>query len=141
MIILCFLIQNRDSKKLLKFNNIENPLVVQLGGNNSESLAQCAILCEKMGYDEINLNVGCPSPRVKEGSFGVCLMKDPELVANCMAAMKKVVKIPMSIKCRLGVDEYDSYEFARDFIKITSEKGGVSHYILHARKAYLKVER
>ena len=130
---------NRSGKDFVKFNSIEHPVVIQFGGNNPETLARCALLCQELGYDEINLNVGCPSSRVQEGSFGACLMKDPELVAKCMAAMKDCVKIPVSIKCRLGVDDFDTFEFARDFIKTTSEKGGVFHYILHARKAYLKV--
>jgi tRNA-dihydrouridine synthase A len=91
-----------------------------------------------MGYDEINLNVGCPSPRVQHGAFGACLMKEPKLVSECIASMIKAVPIPVTIKCRLGVDDLDSYEFAHDFIKETSEKSGCKHYVVHARKAFLK---
>jgi len=112
--------------------------VCQLGGNTPDNLAKCAKICEELGYREINLNCGCPSPRVQEGSFGACLMKEPEIVAECMQKMQKEVKIPVSIKCRIGVDDNDDYEFTKNFIKITSEKGGINHYVIHARKALLK---
>jgi len=125
-------------KELLKYNDIEHPIVVQFGGNSPENLAKCAKLCEEMGYDEVNLNVGCPSSRVQDGSFGACLMKEPQIVAECMAAMRKVVQIPVTIKCRIGVDDQDSYDFTYNFVKQTSTIGGVKHFIVHARKALLK---
>lgn len=116
-------------------------MVFQIGGNNPESLAKCAVKCEELGYDEMNINIGCPSERVQNGAFGACLMKEPELVSEGVAAMIKAVKILVTIKTRLGVDDLDSYEFVYDFVTKTSEKGGVKHFIMHARKAYLKVKR
>jgi len=101
-------------------------------------MRKCALLCEEAGYDEINLNVGCPSPKVQEGAFGACLMKEPETVAKIMRAMAEAVSIPVTVKCRLGVDEFDSYEFARNFIETVSTQGKVKHFIIHARKALLK---
>jgi tRNA-dihydrouridine synthase A len=127
-----------DYRKLLRFNPIEHPIVIQIGGNSPQNLAKAAQLCQELGYDEVNINIGCPSERVQSGAFGACLMKEPEVVAECVEAMRKAVTIPVTIKTRLGVDEFDSYEFAHDFVKTTSEKGGVTHYIMHARKAYLK---
>jgi len=126
------------SKGYLKYFPIENPLVCQLGGNDPEKLALCAKICEEMGYSEVNLNVGCPSDRVQSGAFGACLMKDPELVAKIMKKMNDSVNIPCTVKCRLGVDDFDSYEFASNFVKTVSEKGDVKHFIVHARKAFLK---
>ena len=104
------------SKGLLPFSPEEHPVVLQLGGSDPEKLAEAAVLGEKYGYDEVNLNIGCPSPRVQKGSFGVCLMKEPDLVKKCMETMRKAVKIPCTVKCRLGVDDFDSYEFAKDFV-------------------------
>jgi tRNA-dihydrouridine synthase A len=112
--------------------------VIQFGGNTPETLAKCAEVSQQLGYDEVNLNVGCPSPRVQHGAFGACLMKEPDIVSECIYAMRKAVQIPVTIKCRLGVDDFDSYEFAHDFIKKTSEKSGCTHYVIHARKAFLK---
>ena len=126
-------------RSILNFNPIEHPLVIQVGGNDPQKLAECAVKCQDLGYDEVNINIGCPSSRVQSGAFGACLMKEPDLVAECVLAMRNAVTIPITIKTRLGVDEFDSYEFAHDFVKKTSEKGGVTHYIMHARKAYLKV--
>jgi tRNA-dihydrouridine synthase A len=90
--------------------------VLQLGGCDPKELAQAAKIAEDMGYDEINLNVGCPSPRVQSGSFGACLMKEPALVASCMAEIQKSVNIPCTVKCRLGIDDYEEYDFTRQFI-------------------------
>jgi len=132
-------LHRNDYRKLLRFNPIEHPIVIQIGGNSPQNLAKAAELCQELGYDEVNINIGCPSERVQSGAFGACLMKEPEVVAECVEAMRKAVTIPVTIKTRLGVDEFDSYEFAHNFIKTTSEKGGVTHYIMHARKAYLKV--
>ena len=122
---------------LLQFHPIEHPVVCQLGGNNLERLAKCVEICQTMGYDEINLNVGCPSPKVQEGSFGACLMKTPEVVSEITKTMCSHSKIPITVKCRLGVDDLDSYEFTSKFIQEVS-KSGVKHFIMHARKAYLK---
>jgi len=114
--------------------------VLQLGGSDPERLAEAALLGQQYGYDEINLNVGCPSPRVQKGSFGACLMKEAPLVRECMEAMQKAVSIRCTVKCRLGVDEFDTYEFLVGFIKEVSgdSKGPIRHFIIHARKAFLK---
>lgn len=121
----------------LQFSQPEHPVALQLGGSNPADLAKCAQLAEERGYDEINLNVGCPSDRVQNGMFGACLMAEPELVAECMAAMREVVDIPVTVKTRIGIDEQDSYEFLTRFITLVSEKGGVDQFTIHARKAWL----
>jgi tRNA-dihydrouridine synthase A len=113
--------------------------VIQLGGNNPERLKKCALLCESLKYDEININIGCPSPKVQEGSFGACLMKTPDVVAEFTKEISETVKIPVTIKCRLGVDDFDNYEFVKTFVDTVAAKGKVKHFIVHARKAYLKV--
>ncbi len=100
---------NRD--RFLKFNSEEHPVAIQLGGSDPKQLAEAAKICQDYGYDEINLNVGCPSDRVQAGKFGACLMTEPELVAECVATMRHAVSIPISIKTRIGVDHYDQYEF------------------------------
>ena len=123
----------------LSFDPVQHPVVLQLGGSNPEHLAKAAKLAvDQYGYDEINLNCGCPSPRVTCGSFGACLMKEPELVCECINAIRAVVSVPVHIKCRLGVDEHDTYEFARNFIASISAKTKMDHFIIHARKAFLK---
>ena len=114
----------------------EQPVALQLGGSDPTDLAACAKLGEELGYREINLNVGCPSDRVQSGRFGACLMGEPALVAECVAAMQAVVDIPVTVKTRLGIDEQDSYEFLAEFIETVSE-AGCEHFILHARKAWL----
>lgn len=121
----------------LAYNEEEHPLVLQLGGSNPADLATCAKLAAERGYDEINLNVGCPSDRVQNGRFGACLMGEAELVAQCVAAMREVVDIPVSVKTRIGIDEQDSYPFLTDFVGIVSEKGGCRDFTIHARKAWL----
>ncbi|MGF1910122.1 tRNA dihydrouridine(20/20a) synthase DusA [Vibrio kasasachensis] len=121
----------------LAYNEEEHPLVLQLGGSNSADLATCAKLAAERGYDEINLNVGCPSDRVQNGRFGACLMAEPQLVADCVSAMKDVVDIPITVKTRIGIDDHDSYEFLTDFISIVSEKSGCDQFTIHARKAWL----
>ncbi|WP_086981603.1 tRNA dihydrouridine(20/20a) synthase DusA [Vibrio aphrogenes] len=121
----------------LQFSQPEHPVALQLGGSNPADLAKCAQLAAERGYDEINLNVGCPSDRVQNGMFGACLMAEPELVAECMAAMREVVDIPVTVKTRIGIDEQDSYEFLTRFITLVSEKGGVDQFTIHARKAWL----
>ena len=120
----------------LEFNKKEHPLALQLGGNDPKELSKCAKIAEQVGYDEINLNVGCPSNKVKNGQFGACLMAYPMQVAECVSEMIANVNIPVTIKTRIGIDDLDSYEHLFNFIKIVSE-GGCSTFILHARKAYL----
>ena len=121
----------------LEFNIEEHPVGVQLGGSNVSDLVECSKKCEEYGYDEINLNVGCPSDRVQKGKFGACLMLEPNLVAECLSNMKNAVNIPISIKCRLGVDDHDDYEFIQNFVSITKESG-VDVFIIHARNGILK---
>lgn len=125
-----------DREHLLAFDPFEHPVAVQLGGNDPVLLAEAARICADYGYDEINLNVGCPSDRVQTGSFGACLMAQPLLVAQCVSAMKNAVSIPVTVKTRTGIDDQDSYEFLRDFVTAISD-AGVNALILHARKAIL----
>ena len=122
----------------LRFNDlIEHPIAVQLGGSDPQHLAICAKICDEMGYDEINLNVGCPSERVQKGAFGACLMKEPILVSECIKAMQEATSLPITVKCRIGVDENDSYEFLQNFTEsITNPK--MRTLIVHARIAILK---
>lgn len=125
-----------DHHRFLQFNSAEHPLAFQLGGSNPRELALCATLVEDFGYDEVNLNVGCPSDRVQNGRFGACLMLEPDLVADCIAAMSAAVSIPVTVKSRIGVDERDSYEELVGFVaKVAS--AGCKTFILHARKAWL----
>ncbi len=126
-----------DRERLLGFDPVETPIALQLGGSDPEKLAQCAAIGEQWGYDEINLNVGCPSDRVQAGRFGACLMKEPSLVKECLSAMRDSVNIPVTIKTRIGVDDQDSYEALCDFIQ-TVATSGVQRFIIHARKAWLK---
>ena len=121
----------------LEFNKEEHPVGVQLGGSNINDLVECSKKCEQYGYDEINLNVGCPSDRVQKGKFGACLMLEPKLVAECLLNMRNVVDIPVTIKCRLGVDNHESYEFLHNFVSIVSQSG-VTTFIIHARNGILK---
>lgn len=121
----------------LKYDQSEHPVALQLGGSNAKDLAHCAKLAEERGYDEINLNVGCPSDRVQNGRFGACLMAEPELVAECVAAMKSEVSIPVTVKTRIGIDDQDSYEFLTRFVSIVNEQGGCEDFTIHARKAWL----
>lgn len=121
----------------LAYNDEEHPLVLQLGGNDPQALAHCARLAEQRGYDEINLNVGCPSDRVQNGLFGACLMAHPHTVAEGVAAMKAAVSIPVTVKTRIGIDEQDSYEFLCTLVDRVAE-AGVDALIVHARKAWLQ---
>ncbi|MFM2480260.1 tRNA dihydrouridine(20/20a) synthase DusA [Celerinatantimonas sp. YJH-8] len=121
----------------LQYNEAEHPLVLQLGGSDPAALAQCALIAEQRGYDEINLNVGCPSDRVQNGRFGACLMAEAALVADCVKAMQDQVAIPMTVKTRIGIDEQDSYGFLTHFIE-TVALSGCQHFVVHARKAWLK---
>jgi len=126
-----------DEDRHLAFNPEEHPVALQLGGSEPADLASCARIAEQRGYDEINLNVGCPSDRVQRGSFGACLMLEPELVRDCVSAMLDAVDIPVTIKTRLGVDDHDSYQFMSDFVGRVAESG-CSVFIMHARKAILE---
>ncbi|KAF9433693.1 hypothetical protein BGZ76_009103 [Entomortierella beljakovae] len=113
--------------------------VVQLGGSDPEAMAKAAMLVQDNGYKELNLNVGCPSPRVQKGAFGAVLMKTPSLVVNIIQAMKNSgVTIPITVKCRIGVDNLDTYEYLHDFIKLVSTSTSVTHFVVHARKCWLK---
>ncbi len=126
-----------DAEKLLRFSGAEHPVALQLGGSHPAELAAAARLGEAAGYDEINLNVGCPSDRVQAGCFGAALMLEPQCVAECVAAMREAVGVPVTVKTRLGVDDHDSYEFAHDFIARVAA-AGCDTFIVHARKAWLK---
>ncbi len=126
-----------DVARHLRFNTEEQPVALQLGGSDAADLAHCAKLGEEWGYDEINLNCGCPSERVQRGSFGACLMAEPQLVADCVKAMVDVVDVPVTVKHRIGIDKTESYEFVRDFIGTVSE-AGCKVFIVHARNAWLK---
>lgn len=125
-----------DREKLLGFDPAENPIALQLGGSDPQALAECAKIGENYGYDEINLNVGCPSDRVQSGRIGACLMAEPQLVSECLAAMKKVTDLPVTVKHRIGIDDQDSYEFVRNFVDVVLQSGCDS-FIVHARKAIL----
>ncbi|NLB64299.1 MAG: tRNA dihydrouridine(20/20a) synthase DusA [Fibrobacter sp.] len=126
-----------DSHRHLRYNSEELPLALQLGGSDPKALVQSAKMAEEYGYSEVNLNCGCPSDRVQSGRIGACLMNHKELVAECVAAMKAAVKIPVTVKTRLGIDYQDSWEFLADFVR-TVDAAGVDHWIIHARKAWLK---
>ena len=125
-----------DRRRLLAFDESEHPVALQLGGSDPRDLATSARIGEDFGYDEINLNVGCPSDRVKEGRFGACLMAEPELVAACVAAMKRTVAIPVTVKCRIGIDDQDP-ELALDTLARAVVASGADALIVHARKAWL----
>jgi tRNA-dihydrouridine synthase A len=125
-----------DRERLLGFDASEHPVALQLGGSEPARLAEAARIGEAFGYDEINLNVGCPSDRVQAGRFGACLMKEPALVAECMAALRAAVRVPVTVKCRLGVDELEDYERFRAFVD-TVAAVGIDTFVVHARKAWL----
>jgi tRNA-dihydrouridine synthase A len=125
-----------DRDHLLAFDPAEHPLALQLGGSDPEELARCAQIAQARGFDEVNLNIGCPSDRVQKGRFGACLMREPELVRDCLAAMLAVVDIPVTVKTRLGVDELDSYAYFSDFAHCLAQSG-CTIFIVHARKAWL----
>lgn len=126
-----------DNRRFLRNDESEHPVVLQLGGSDPTDLATCAKMGEEAGYDEINLNCGCPSDRVQSGSFGACLMKEPELVAQGVKAMSEAVSIPVTVKCRIGIDDSPDYTFLEDFISTVSE-AGCKTFIIHARKAWLQ---
>ena len=121
----------------LEFNKEEHPVAIQLGGSDVNDLVKSAKIAEDYGYDEINLNVGCPSDRVQKGRFGACLMLEPDHVAECLNAMQTNVNVPVTIKCRLGVDHHEDYEFLYNFVNIV-QNAGIKHFIIHARNGILK---
>ncbi|WP_211363163.1 tRNA dihydrouridine(20/20a) synthase DusA [Thermochromatium tepidum] len=126
-----------DPERFLRYDPSEHPVALQLGGSDPRDLADCARMAEDWGYDEINLNVGCPSDRVQNGRFGACLMAEPELVAECVAAMRAVVRVPVTVKHRIGIDDRDSYAELVEFVGHLS-RAGCDAIIVHARKAWLK---
>jgi tRNA-dihydrouridine synthase A len=126
-----------DRERLLGFHAVEHPVALQLGGSDPARLAEAATIGEDFGYDEINLNVGCPSDRVQEGCFGACLMAEPDLVAHCVAAMRRRVALPVTVKCRIGIDDQDSEADLERFVS-TVAGAGCATFIVHARKAWLE---
>jgi tRNA-dihydrouridine synthase A len=126
-----------DRDRLLGFSLEEKPLVLQVGGDHPQELAQCARIAEEMGYDAINLNVGCPSSRVQNGNFGACLMAQPDRVADCVSSMIQATQLPVSVKHRIGIDALDRYEDMANFVRVVAETG-CQHFIVHARKAWLQ---
>lgn len=126
-----------DREKLLGYDPGQHPVALQLGGSDPAELAQAAKIAEDYGYDEVNLNVGCPSDRVQSGRFGACLMREPDLVAECMAAIKGAVRIPATVKCRIGVDDQDPEEALFALVD-ASAAAGITGFVVHARKAWLQ---
>ena len=126
-----------DAKRLIGLDASEHPVAIQLGGSDPARLTEASRIAEDFGYAEINLNVGCPSDRVQSGTFGACLMREPQLVADCLAAMREAVSVPVTVKHRLGVDEQDPEETLFSFVE-TVAQSGVTSFIVHARKAWLK---
>ena len=127
-----------DVPRHLDFSSEEHPVALQLGGSEPADLAACAKLAEKWGYDEVNLNCGCPSERVQRGAFGACLMAEPELVADCVKAMRDATALPVTVKHRIGIDRVEDYGFMRDFVGTVALRGGCEVFIVHARNAWLK---
>ncbi|WP_409520592.1 tRNA dihydrouridine(20/20a) synthase DusA [Melaminivora sp.] len=126
-----------DVQRHLRFGEAEHPVALQLGGSEPADLARCARLAADWGYDEVNLNCGCPSERVQRGAFGACLMNEPQLVADCVKAMVDAVALPVTVKHRIGIDQREDYSFVRDFIGTVAE-AGCQVFIVHARNAWLK---
>ena len=133
----CGAILFANQQRFLEFNESEHPVGIQLGGSDPQQLAQAAKIAEDYGYDEVNLNVGCPSDRVQAGRFGACLMTEPELVAQCVSAMRSAVGIPVTVKNRLGVDDQDIRSSLWQFVEVVSD-AGCKEFIVHARKAWLQ---
>jgi len=125
-----------DQPRHLDFDAVEHPVALQLGGSEPADLAACAQLAERWGYDEVNLNCGCPSPRVQRGAFGACLMGEAALVADCVKGMRDATSLPVTVKHRIGIDRNESYDFVRDFVATVAE-AGCSVFIVHARNAWL----
>lgn len=129
-------IEHGKRDRFLGYDQVEHPIALQLGGDDPALLARCTRIAQEYGYDEVNLNVGCPSPRVQKGNFGACLMQTPELVAECVAAMRAVASIPITVKHRVGVDDQDEWEDLLRFVEIVAE-AGCARFTVHARKAWL----
>jgi tRNA-dihydrouridine synthase A len=129
-------LQHGDRDVLLRYDPVEHPVALQLGGNDPAALADCARLAEDWGYDEVNLNVGCPSDRVRDGAFGVCLMGDPAAVARMVAAMRRATSLPVTVKHRIGFDDRDAYDDLRNFVDVVAD-AGCDRFSVHARKAWL----
>ena len=127
-----------DVPRHLDFDASEHPVALQLGGSEPADLAHCARLAARWGYDEVNLNCGCPSERVQRGAFGACLMAEPALVADCVAAMRDAAPLPVTVKHRIGIDRGESYGFVRDFVGTVAGRGGCDVFIVHARNAWLQ---
>ena len=127
-----------DRPRHLDFSPVEQPLALQIGGSEPADLADCARLAQEWGYAEINLNCGCPSERVQRGAFGACLMAEPVLVADCLAAMREATSLPVTVKHRIGIDRVERYDFVRDFVGTIAERAGVTVFIVHARNAWLQ---
>jgi tRNA-dihydrouridine synthase A len=127
-----------DVPRHLDYSEAEHPVALQLGGSEPEDLAACARLAERWGYDEVNLNCGCPSERVQRGAFGACLMAEPVLVADGVAAMREACTLPVTVKHRIGIDRGDSYDVVRDFVGTVHRRGGCTVFIVHARNAWLQ---
>ena len=125
-----------DRERLLDFDSFERPVALQLGGSEPPVLRQATMIAESFGYDEININIGCPSDRVQSGRFGACLMAEPQRVADCVSQMRQVTELPVTVKTRIGIDDRDEYEFLTTFVD-TVAKAGCRHFIVHARKAIL----
>ena len=125
-----------DRDRFLRFDESEHPIALQLGGSEPADMTECAKMAADYGYDEVNINCGCPSERVQKGSFGACLMAEPDLVAACVEAMGKAVDIPVTVKCRIGIDDQDSFEFLDEFVGKIADTG-CKTFIIHARKAWL----
>ena len=125
-----------DRNFLLNFNNLEKPLALQIGGSNPKELAECAKIAENFGYDEINLNLGCPSKKVQKNKFGACLMKEPSLVGDCVSEIKNACGLPITIKTRIGYDDIEDYGYLKKFISVIN-KAGSNTFIIHARRAIL----
>ena len=135
--VTCGALLHGDHRRFLEFHPAEHPVALQLGGSEPTALAACAKLAVRYAYDEVNLNVGCPSDRVQSGRFGACLMNEPQLVADCVAAMQAAGPVPVTVKTRIGVDERDSYEELVEFVRVVA-RAGCKVFIIHARKAWLK---
>jgi tRNA-dihydrouridine synthase A len=125
-----------DRARILGFDAFEHPVALQLGGSDPAAMAECARIAEALGYDEVNINCGCPSDRVQAGRFGACLMAEPETVAACVAAMRRAVSIPVTVKTRIGIDDRDGYEHLADFVRRVAD-AGCTVFAVHARKAWL----
>jgi len=126
-----------DRDRFLAFDPSEHPIALQIGGSEPSEMAHCAVLAEQAGYDEVNINVGCPSSRVQKGRFGACLMAEPDLVARCVESMRQAADLPVTVKTRLGIDARDSYQALTEFVS-TVAKAGCHTFIIHARKAWLR---